>query len=120
VEEAGDPGQRGDLRILPDAKIAGGDAALGENGGGLENDQACATLGAATEVNKMPLAGKAVHGGVLAHGRDADAVGKADRTELQRRKKRMAHALMDAGERGEIQRKTIKDGKKSTWWCVGR
>ena len=41
-----------------------------------DSDQTCAALGAAAQMDKMPIGGEAVEGGVLAHGRDADAVGK--------------------------------------------
>jgi hypothetical protein len=91
VEKAGDPGQRGDVRILPDAKIAGGDAALGQDCRGFKNYQAGATLGAAPEVDEMPLAGESVHRRVLAHGRNTDAVREGNGTQLERREKWVAH-----------------------------
>jgi hypothetical protein len=42
-------------------------------------------------MDEVPIGGDTVVRGVLAHGGDADAVGKADRAELKRGKKRMAH-----------------------------
>ena len=52
------------------------------------DDEAGAALRAAAEMDQMPVVGEAVVGGVLAHGRDADAVGKGDGTKLQSEKKR--------------------------------
>jgi hypothetical protein len=108
VNELNNSRESGDVSIAPKPEIAGGDAALWEDCRGFKDDQASATLNTATQVNEVPIGGEAVPRRVLAHGRDTDAVGKADRTELQRRKKRMAHALMDAGERGGIQRKALR------------
>jgi len=42
-------------------------------------------------MNKMPVGGEAVFTGVLAHGRNADAIGKSDRPELEGREKRRSH-----------------------------
>ena len=91
MDEAGDPLKFGDVVIFPDAEIGGGDAAFRKNRGCLDHDQSCATLGAAAEMNEVPVVGEAVVRGVLAHGRDADAVGEGDGAKLQRRKKRMTH-----------------------------
>ena len=72
------------MGVLPDAEIAGGDAAFGGDGGGFQDDQAGATLGAGAEVDEMPIRGEAVLRGVLAHGGDADAVGAVSYTHLSR------------------------------------
>ena len=76
VDEASDALQVGNVRVFPDAQVGGRDAAFRDDGGGLKHDEACAALGAAAEVDKMPVVGEAVLRGVLAHGRDADAVGE--------------------------------------------
>lgn len=44
-DEAVDAGDRLDVFVVPDAGVAGGDAALGRNGGGLGDDQARAAHG---------------------------------------------------------------------------
>src|SRR5450631_3587563 len=45
VEEIDDAGERGDVLVLPEAEVVGGDAALGENRGGFGEDQAGASDG---------------------------------------------------------------------------
>jgi len=101
----------GDVSVAPKAEIAGRDAAFGNNGRGFEDDQARAALSAAAEMDEMPIGGNAVLRGVLAHGRYADAIGKTDRTELERRKKRMAHYILDARGGGGIQSELLWG-----WW----
>lgn len=87
AQESRNAGERRDVLVLPEAQILEADAAFGSDGRGLSEDQASATDGAAAEVDKMPVIGKAVLAGVLAHGRDDDAVGKGDGANLQRGKK---------------------------------
>ena len=85
----------GNVLVLPDAQVGNRDAAFRKNRGGLQHDQARAALRAAAQVDQVPVVGKAILRGVLAHGRDADAVGKRDRTKLEGRKKRMGHNQLD-------------------------
>ena len=66
--------------------------------GRLKGDQACAALSTCAEVDKMPVVGEAVVRGVLAHGRDSDAIREGNGAEFKGREKRMAHGLLD--ERG--------------------
>jgi hypothetical protein len=49
-------------------------------------------------MDKMPIGGEAVLRGVLAHGRDADAVGKDYGAKLKGGKERMAHGILDERE----------------------
>ena len=91
VNEGRDLLEPGDVLVFPDAEVGGGDAAFRQNGGSLDHDEAGASLRAGAEVDEMPVGGESIVGGVLAHGRDADAVGESDRTKLQGRKKRLAH-----------------------------
>ena len=56
------------------AGAAGGDAALGGDAGHLGVDEAGAALGALAEVDEVPVGRDAVHGLVLGHRRDDDAV----------------------------------------------
>ena len=96
VDERCDALEAGDVLVLVNAEIAGGDAALGHDRGGLKHDEAGSALGTAPEVDHVPVVGEAVFCGVLAHGRDADAVGEGDGPKLKRRKKRMAHGCAEA------------------------
>ena len=80
-----------DVLVLPDAQVGGGDAALGDDGGGLDEHEAGAALSAAAEVDQVPVVGEAVVRRVLAHGRDADAVGEGDGAELEGREERLGH-----------------------------
>ena len=91
VDELSDAGQVGNVFVGVDAEIRGRDAALRDDGRCLKENEAGSALGAAAEVDHMPVVGEAVLRGVLAHGRNTDAVGEMDRAKLKRRKKRMAH-----------------------------
>ena len=95
VDELGYALELGNVVVLPDAEIGGGDAALGCDCGSLEGDQAGAALSARAEVDEMPIVGEAIVRGVLAHGRDSDAIGEGDGAESKGREKRMAHGLLD-------------------------
>ena len=86
--------QARDVLILPDAKIANGNAAFGHNRRGFENHHARAALRARTKMHQVPIGREAIFAGVLAHGRNTDAIGKFDGTELERLKKRNAHGLV--------------------------
>lgn len=71
---AGDTGKRFNMDVLPDAEIARRDAAAIFHGSGFDDDESRSPDGTAAQVNQMPIVGKAVLGGVLAHGRDSDAI----------------------------------------------
>ena len=64
------------MLVLPDAQIGNRNATFGQNRGSLQHHQARASLRAAAQVDQMPVVGKAVLRGVLAHGRNANAIGK--------------------------------------------
>ncbi len=72
-----------DVRVLPDAEVGGTDAALGDDGNGFGDDGAGTANGASAEVDEMPVVGKAVFAGVLAHGGDGNAVTKRDIADLE-------------------------------------
>jgi hypothetical protein len=91
VEKARDPFESRNVLVLPEAQVANRDAALRNHGRRLQNHQPRASLGAAAQMDEMPVGGQAVLARVLAHRRDADAVGKADRTKLKGGEKRMTH-----------------------------
>jgi hypothetical protein len=72
-----------DVRVLPDAEVGRTDAALGDDGGSFGEDGACAAKGASPEVDEMPVIGKAVFAGILAHGRNGNAVAKRNIADLE-------------------------------------
>ena len=75
-----------DVLIGPDAEVVGADAALGRHRAGLRHHQAGAADGAGDQVRVVPLGRLAVAvAGILAHGRDADAVGQRHAPQGQRR-----------------------------------
>ena len=102
VDEVGDLGQFGDVLVFPDAEVGRGDAAFGQNGGGLNHDQSGATLGTCTEVNEVPVGGEPVLRRVLAHGRNADSIGESDRAKLKWRKKRWGHKYEFSNVKGAL------------------
>jgi hypothetical protein len=91
VDEAGDLRKFGDVVVFPDAQIAAGDAAFREHGGSLKHHETSAALGAAAEMYEVPIGGKTVLRRVLAHGRNADAIGEVDGSKLQWGEKGLAH-----------------------------
>jgi hypothetical protein len=102
VQEAGDALELREVLVLPDAEVAGSDAALGADGVGFSDDEGGSADGAAAEVDEMPVAGEAVDRGVLAHGRDGDSVRDGEAAELEGREELvrwLSHTLLDvAGE----------------------
>ena len=86
-----DASEIGNVLVFPDAKIGRRDAAFRQYGRSLKRHQAGAALRAAAQVDKVPIVGKAILAGVLAHGRNADAVAKLNRPKLKGRKKRSCH-----------------------------
>jgi len=102
VEEGGDAAELGDVVVFPDAEVAEGDAGFGADGAGFGDDEGGAADGAAAEMNEVPFAGEAVGGGVLAHGRDGDAVGEGEAAEFQGGKevvRWLSHRRLDVRER---------------------
>ena len=97
-EEVGDAVEEGDVVVGVDAEVAGGDAAFGGDGGGFGEDGAGSADGAGAEVDEMPVVGVAVHGAVLAHGRDDDAVGEGERALGKRGEEGVGHEGLDVVE----------------------
>src|SRR5438270_13440555 len=56
------------VRVLPDAQVLGADAALGGNRCSLRNHGSGTPHGPAAQVDKVPVSGKSVCAGILAHG----------------------------------------------------
>jgi hypothetical protein len=86
------------MSVVPYAQIATGDAALRDDSRCLKNDEASATLSAAAEMNEVPVGGKTVLRGVLAHGRDTNAVRESNGAKRKRQKERLGHECLIHGE----------------------
>ena len=84
AEETHYPSEVLDVCVLPDAEVGGTDATLGDYGVGFGEDSARPANSASTEVNKMPVVGKAVFAGILAHGRNGNPVTKRNIADLKR------------------------------------
>ena len=67
ADEPRDSGEGFDVIILPDAHITGRDAARCLHCGGFDKDCGCAANSTAAQVNQVPIGGKAIVTGVLAH-----------------------------------------------------
>ncbi|MNT08309.1 hypothetical protein D3C72_1430480 [compost metagenome] len=72
-----------DLAVVPQAEVGGADASARIDGGALGEDQARAAERELAQVHQVPRRGMAALGGVLAHGRDDDAVGQRELAQLQ-------------------------------------
>lgn len=101
VDEVGDSAQRSDLGVLPQARVLGGDAAAGLNGGGFDKDEARAVERQLAEMHQVVVGQVAVVGAVLAHGRHDDAVVQLDGAHAQRREesRRRCFVYRSAGGR---------------------
>ena len=66
------------MGVEVDAEIFGRDAPLGSHRCGFREHQSGAADGTRPEIDEMPVVGKPVVAGVLAHRRDDDAVGQGD------------------------------------------
>jgi hypothetical protein len=84
AEETHYPSEVLDVCVLPDAEVGGTDATLGDYGSRLSEDGACSAYGTSAEVDKMPVVGKAVFAGILAHGRNGNPVTKRNIADLKR------------------------------------
>jgi len=73
-DKARDALQRGDLCVVPQAQVFGGDTALGGHGGGFGENQPRPADSAAAEVDQVPVVGQAIDAGVLAHRRHGNAI----------------------------------------------
>ena len=84
VDEAGDPGQRLHVPVVPDAQVGGGAAAVARHGGRLHDHQGHAADRPAAEVDEVPVVGQPLLGAVLAHRRHDDPVAEGDPPDRQR------------------------------------
>ena len=84
LDEAGDPRQRFDVLVLPDAQILRRDPALRSHRARLGEHQPGTTHRPGAEVHEMPIVRESVLARVLAHRRDDDPVAEDHVAELQR------------------------------------
>ena len=110
VHEFRNAAKVGNVLVFPDAQIARRDAALRGDSRGFKRDEASAALRPAAQMDEVPLTGKAVEARVLAHGRNADAIGELDGAKLEWRKKWSAHVCwMIAARKGfERQQRPVR------------
>ena len=78
LDEAGDPLERLEMLFAPDAEILRRNPSFGRDRRRLGEDEARAADRARGEMGEMPVVGKTVLAGILAHRRNADAVGEGD------------------------------------------
>lgn len=83
VDEVDDALHGRDLRVVPEADVARGDAAVGEDRGRFEDGEGGAAEGEGAEVDEVEVGHEAVQGRVHAHGRDGEAVGEGEAAELE-------------------------------------
>src|SRR5271170_1096659 len=78
--KADDPLQRLEMFVAPNSKILRGDPPFGRNRRRLSKDQGGASDRTGAEVREVPIVGKTIVAGILAHRRDADSIGERDVT----------------------------------------
>jgi len=83
VDEVDDALDGGDLPVVPEAGVAGGDAPVGSYGGGLEDGQGGAAEGVRAEMHEVEVGHETVFAGVHAHRRDGEAVDQGQGAELE-------------------------------------
>src|SRR5271154_7057018 len=76
------------MLVFPKAKVLRRNAAFGRHRCSLSEDKPSAAHSPAAKMDKMPVIGKSVLGGIFTHRRNYDAVGKRDAGQLQWRKQR--------------------------------
>lgn len=109
VDEVGHAAPCADLFIVPDAGVAGRDAALGHDRGRLRHDEAGAAAGERAEVHEVPVGGHAVLlvRRVLAERRHPEAVTQGQRAEGQGAKQRRVHASIQANRAWAYSRRRV-------------
>ena len=88
LDGCGDGGEGLGLSVVPQPGAARGDTAFGRDRGGFDDEQAGAAARQRRVVHLVPVIDHAVDGHVLAHGRDGDAVAKAEVLEFEGLEKR--------------------------------
>lgn len=110
VDVVYDPAQRLHLRVLPEARVLGRDAAARLGGRGLDHDDAGAVEGELAQVHEVVVGEVAVGGAVLAHGRDDEAVVQLEGPHAQRRvERRCRRGVCRGAGRGFLRRRVEGD-----------
>jgi hypothetical protein len=91
LDKLGDAFECLGVLIGPQAAIPGRNPPFGRNGGGFYHDQGSPANGSTAEMYKVPVSGDAVLAGVLAHGREKDAILKLELLEPEGRKQFAGH-----------------------------
>jgi len=87
LQEIGDAPQGFYLCVIPKAKIGIGDAALGRDRRGLDDDEAETADGEAPEMHEVPVIGQAMARRILAHRRHDGAVLEGEAAKRRGREK---------------------------------
>ena len=101
-DERGDPRERRDLTVVPQAEVLRADPPFGRDRGRLEDDEACAADGTGAEVDEVPVVREAVLGRVLAHRRDADPVREGDGAEAEGAEERHRRIVREPRGAGDV------------------
>lgn len=88
MQEVGYAFQRGDLGVLPETGVLGGDAAVGKDAGGFDNSQRCTPVCKGSQVDEVKICQMAIVCRVHAHWRDPDSILKGNISDFERREKR--------------------------------
>ena len=83
VDKPGDAGQRLDVVVFPNSKVARSNAPVCGNRSRLDHYEGDPADSPAAEVDQMPVIGKSIMGGILAHRRHGDPVPKCDTANFQ-------------------------------------
>ena len=78
LDEPCDPFQRLEVLFVPDAEVLRRDPSFGRNRRRLGEDEAGAADRTSRQMREVPVIGKTVLAGILAHRRNADAIGEHD------------------------------------------
>ena len=84
VDEPGDPGQRRDVFVVPDAEVAVSDPPVCGDGRGLDDHQRHPAGRPAAQVDQVPVVREPVPGDVLAHGGHHDPVAERHPADRER------------------------------------
>jgi hypothetical protein len=74
LHERRDPAKAFDLQIIPKAQVIRADAAIRFHSRGLGDNKTRPPDSPGTQVNQVPFIGDSILGGILAHGRNSNAV----------------------------------------------
>jgi hypothetical protein len=99
LHELSDAGQRSNVGLQPQSQIAGRNASLGADRGGLDENGSSTAYGSAAKMNELPVIRNSVDVAVLTHWRNYNSVWNCDGALGERRKEVIGchgHRLFDA------------------------